>query len=156
MARPAVLSRLHDDWKVSDHRLSNHPLIDRRASFLAADLCTECEDFVLIVDYSRAVNRSHSTNRIYGPAQRAFPLSPIFRLSFVAYERRQRRERRSNRVENRLCNRSTPAIAVRRHDQEYAAMSVCAHRRAQLDENIQRVVWSIRSCRRESQQRPEQ
>src|SRR5574338_414811 len=53
-------------------------------------------------------------------------------------------------------DRFTPAVASRRHDQEYAAVCMSAHGCAQLNEHIQRLLWSIRGHRCESKQSAEQ
>src|SRR5689334_19603505 len=158
MACAAVFGRLHDDRKISHHRLSNHPLIDRRACFLAADLRAEREHLVLIIDHGRAINRCHAANRVDSAAHRAFPPPAIFVFlrDFMMHKFGKRRERGRHRVENRLRDRITPALAFRRHDEKYAAVSVCAHRCAQLDEDIQRVVWLIRRRRSESKQRAQE
>src|SRR3569832_601411 len=102
MARAAVLGRLHDNRKIPNHSLSNHPLIDRWNSFMPANLCAKREHLILIIDHGRTINGSHSPNRIYGPAHGAFPLPATFLLlfNFMPKEIRKRRERGSDRVEN--------------------------------------------------------
>jgi hypothetical protein len=86
MSRAAMLCRLDHDWKIPYDRLSNDPLVNRWITFLSTYLGAKRKHFILVVDDSCPIDRSHSADRVYHAPQSAFPLPSIFFSNFTAYQ----------------------------------------------------------------------